>query len=271
MKVKIGLAQTPVCADKACNIQTAKTAITALSSSDIIVLPEMWSCPYDNSVFRAYAEPDGGECYTMLSDMAKKYGKYIVGGSVPELFGGDIYNTSYVFDGTGALIAKHRKMHLFDINVTGGQSFCESAVLSAGRDVTVFNTQYCKIGLCICYDYRFSDLARLMVQDGAEIIIVPAAFNMTTGPAHWELLFRSRAVDNQVYCVGVAPARDEQGGYVSYAHSIVTSPWGDIVEQFGVQSDCKIVEVDLDQVRKVRDELPILKHRRTDIYELKSK
>ncbi len=270
MKVKIGMAQLNVSADKKKNIAEAKAAIEKLADADIIVLPEIWNGPYDTKCFREYGETEkDGESIKMLSEMAAKLGKIIVGGSISELDGDRVYNTSFVFDRQGKIIAKHRKMHLFDIDVKGGQSFKESLVLSAGEDVTVFDTPFCKVGLCICYDYRFPELARLMALKGAQIIIVPAAFNMTTGPAHWEIMFRSRSLDNQVYSVGVAPARDENGGYVSYANSIAVSPWGDVIKRFGEKEQLEITELDLDRVYEIREQLPLLKHRREDVYILK--
>ena len=263
MKIKIGIAQIPVCAEKNINIETAKNAIEELKDADIIVLPEIWNGPYDTKCFMEYGETEEeGESIKMLSAMAKKLGKYIVGGSIAELYQDKVYNTSFVFGKDGNIISKHRKVHLFDINIKGGQSFCESEVLTRGEDVTVFETEYCKIGLCICYDYRFPELARLMALEGAEIIIVPAAFNMTTGPAHWEIMFRSRSLDNQVYSVGVAPARDVEGGYVSYANSIVCSPWGEVVGSFDEKPKNGIVEIDLNRVKEIREQLPLLKHRR---------
>ena len=270
MKVKIGMAQLNVSADKKKNIAEAKAAIEKLADADIIVLPEIWNGPYDTKCFREYGETEkDGESIKMLSEMAAKLGKIIVGGSISELDGDRVYNTSFAFDGQGKIIAKHRKMHLFDIDVKGGQSFKESLVLSAGENVTVFDTPFCKVGLCICYDYRFPELARLMALKGAQIIIVPAAFNMTTGPAHWEIMFRSRSLDNQVYSVGVAPARDENGGYVSYANSIAVSPWGDVIKRFGEKEQLEITELDLDRVYEIREQLPLLKHRREDVYILK--
>ena len=270
MKVKIGMAQLNVSADKKKNIAEAKAAIEKLADADIIVLPEIWNGPYDTKCFREYGETEkDGESIKMLSEMAAKLGKIIVGGSISELDGDRVYNTSFVFDGQGKIIAKHRKMHLFDIDVKGGQSFKESLVLSAGEDVTVFDTPFCKVGLCICYDYRFPELARLMALKGAQIIIVPAAFNMTTGPAHWEIMFRSRSLDNQIYSVGVAPARDENGGYVSYANSIAVSPWGDVIKRFGEKEQLEITELDLDRLYEIREQLPLLKHRREDVYILK--
>jgi predicted amidohydrolase len=159
-------------------------------------------------------------------------------------------------------------MHLFDIDVEGGQYFKESDVLTPGKDVTVFDTEFCRIGLGICYDIRFPELSRLMVLEGAEVIIFPAAFNMTTGPAHWELNFRGRALDNQVYTIGVAPARDMESSYHSYGNSIVASPWGNVLNRMDEKEGFVVQEIDLDYVKKVREQLPLLKHLRRDIYKL---
>ena len=107
---------------------------------------------------------------------------------------GNVYNTSYIFDREGKQIGKHRKVYLFDIDVKGGQTFKESDTLTAGDSDTVFDTEFGKIGVMLCFDIRFPELSRMMVNDGAKVIFVPAAFNMTTGPAHWELSFRTRAL-----------------------------------------------------------------------------
>jgi len=269
-KFNVALLQTKVYDDKLKNINNAINFIEVVSKkgADIAVLPEMFCCPYDNSFFKEYGEEEGGLAYKYLSIAAKDNNIYVVGGSIPELEGDFVYNTSYVFNRNGEQIGKHRKMHLFDINVEGGQSFKESDVLTAGRNVTVFDTEFCKIGLSICYDIRFPELSRLMVLGGAEVIIVPGAFNMTTGPAHWELNFRGRALDNQAYTIGVAPARDYEANYTSYGNSIIVSPWGNIINRMDEKEGYIIQEIDLDYLKKVRNELPLLKHIRKDIYNL---
>ena len=237
-------------------------------AADLIMLPEMWNGPYEAKRFPTFAEVEGGPSWQFLSALAKEKRVYLCGGSIAEREGERVHNTSYVFDPQGRMIAKHRKMHLFDIDVAGGQRFFESETLSAGSRVTVFDTPFCKMGLCICYDFRFPELSRLMVDAGAEVILVPAAFNMTTGPAHWELLFRSRAVDHQVYTVGTAPARDPNASYQSWGHSIVCSPWGDVLMQMDAAEDVRITTLDLSRLQQVRRELPLLKQRRTDVYRL---
>ena len=124
------------------------------------------------------------------------------------------------------------------------------------------------MGLCICYDFRFPELSRLMVDRGAQVILVPAAFNMTTGPAHWEILFRTRALDNQVFTLGAAPSRDPSSGYTSYGNSIAVSPWGDVMDRLEEQEGMLLCTLDLDRVAQVRRELPLLAHRRKDVYTL---
>ena len=238
----------------------------AAQKADLVTLPEIWNGPYQQDLFPSFAEPRFGPSWQLLSDLAARYGIWLSGGSIAEREEEKVYNTAYVFDRSGTEVARHRKMHLFDINVTGGQHFMESQTLSAGSQATVFDTEFCKMGLCICYDARFPELFRLMVDGGAKLILVPAAFNMTTGPAHWELLFRQRAVDNQVFCVGTSPARDETASYHAWGHSIVTDPWGRIVTQMEEGEELRVVELDLDLVDRIRAELPLLAHRRKDVY-----
>ena len=176
----------------------------------------MFCCPYDNACFRHYGEEQGGGAYQALSALARERDIWLVGGTLPELAEDKVYNTCYVFGPDGQLAAKHRKMHLFDIDVAGGQRFMESETLTAGNSVTTFETPWGVVGVCICFDLRFPELIQLMTLAGAKVIVVPAAFNMTTGPAHWELMFRQRAVDSQCYTVGVSSARDISAGYVAW-------------------------------------------------------
>ena len=196
-----------VTADKAANLRHAEELLRSVRGADMAILPEMFCCPYDNSCFRAYGEPAGGAAYQMLSRTARELGLWLVGGSLPELDDGRVYNTSFVFDPQGVCVARHRKMHLFDIDVEGGQRFRESDTLSPGNDVTLFDTPWGRMGLCICFDLRFEELCRVMALERARVLLAPAAFNMTTGPAHWELLLRQRAVDNRGYVPGAGRER----------------------------------------------------------------
>lgn len=270
-KIKIAAIQMSTVADKMENVRTVKTYLEKIKDEnpDFVILPEMFCCPYQTENFPIYAEKEGGPVWQQLSGYAKQYGIYMIGGSMPEKDAeGNVYNTSYIFDREGKQIGKHRKVHLFDIDVKGGQTFKESDTLTAGDSDTVFDTEFGKIGVMLCFDIRFPELSRMMVNDGAKVIFVPAAFNMTTGPAHWELSFRTRALDNQIYMVGCAPARDVSAGYISWGHSIVTDPWGRVIDMLDEKKGILLAELDMDYEEQVREELPLLKSRRKDIYQL---
>ena len=260
--------QMPVTACKTDNLHTAREYLRRAkeAGADLAILPEMFCCLYTNAAFVANAEPAGGMIWTAMSEAAKALNLWLVAGSMPERDGEYIYNTSFVFDPEGNQVGRHRKMHLFDIDVKGGQRFMESETFTAGDDVTVFETPFGKLGLCICFDMRFPELARAMTLAGAQAILVPAAFNMTTGPLHWELMFRQRAVDNQLFTVGVAPARDETGPYVSYGNTIVCSPWGRILCRADAAPELLMAELDFGGNTAVRAQLPLLSARRTDVY-----
>ena len=271
--MKVSLLQMKTAATPAENIVKIKTMLRQAKAkgADMAVLPEMCCCPYENSAFVQFAMKWDDPFLMEIAETAKELGLYVVAGSVPLSSEGKIYNAAFVYDDKGNQIALHRKTHLFDINVPGGQYFMESDTFTAGKDVTTFPTPWGKMGLMICYDIRFPELSRLLALEGVQAIFVPAAFNMTTGPAHWEMSFRMRALDNQVFMVGCAPARDMASSYTAWGHSIVTDPWGSVVEQLDAKEDILTVELDFEKVEKVREQLPLLKHRRTDLYLLESK
>lgn len=268
---KIGICQMKVKDDKADNLKRAEEMIREahVNGSDVVVLPEMFNTPYLNDCFVKYAE-DLSESKTvrMLSALTRELGIYLVGGSIPEKEKDKIFNTSFVFDDKGKIIGRHRKIHLFDIDVKDKVAFKESDTLDRGDEVTVVDTPYCKMGIAICYDMRFPELMRLMALKGAQVIIIPAQFNWITGPAHWESLIKVRALDNQVYFVAAAPALNEALGFHAYGHSMIASPWGDKMTALDEKEGIIYGEIDLDYVEKVRNELPLLKHRRIDLYDV---
>ncbi|NCB52007.1 MAG: carbon-nitrogen hydrolase family protein [Clostridia bacterium] len=268
--MKIALVQMKNGAVKQENLGRAEKYICEASKNgaDIVMLPEMFCCEYKNSAFIENREPAGGQIWQTLSRAAAANGIWVVGGTMPEAEGDRTYNTSFVFDRQGKQIAFHRKAHLFDVDIPGGQSFMESHTFTAGDKVTVFDTEFGKMGLLVCFDIRFPELSRLMALEGALVFFCPAAFNMTTGPAHWEILFRGRAAENQVFTAGCAPARDEAGSYVSYGNSIAVSPWGEVLARAGAEETIIYAECDLGLVDSVRSHLPLMSARRTDIYRL---
>ena len=269
--VKIGIVQMKTSENKDLNISTAKEGIEQVvkKGAQIVILPEIFNSPYDTKKFREYSEEKNGKTWTFLSTMAKNNKIYLIGGSIPERENDKIYNTSFIFDSNGNQISRHRKMHLFDIDIKGGQSFKESESLTPGNSICVFNTSFCSIGVCICFDMRFPELSRLMALKGAQIIIVPAAFNMTTGPPHWESMFKQRAIDNQCFTIGVAPARDEKASYISYANSIIVNPWGKIIYRANEKECYDVIDIDLSEINSIRQQLPLLSARRNDIYTIK--
>ena len=271
MKMKIAQIQLAACADADANLCAVSDAMDALDAQrpDLVALGEMFCCPYDTACFPAYAEPEGGGTWRALGGLAARHGVLLSAGTAPELGAdGRVYNTAYVFGPDGAMLAKHRKMHLFDVDIRGGQRFRESDTLTAGDAVTVFDTAFGPMGLCVCFDIRFPELARLMALRGARVVLVPASFNGTSGPAHWELCFRARAVDNQCWYVGTSGALDTRAGYHAWGHSIVVSPWGDVAAQMDEKPGVQVTEIDLAAVDDVRAQLPLLSARRTDVYRI---
>ncbi|KAB1227074.1 Omega-amidase,chloroplastic [Morella rubra] len=196
---KIGLCQISVSPDKDRNIAHARKAIeeAAAKGAQLVLLPEIWNSPYSNDCFPVYAEDidaggDASPSTTMLSEVSRLLKITIVGGSIPERSGNSVYNTCCVFGTDGKLKAKHRKVHLFDIDIPGKITFMESKTLTAGETPTIVDTDVGRIGIGICYDLRFQELAMIYAARGAHLICYPGAFNMTTGPLHWELLQRAR-------------------------------------------------------------------------------
>ena len=267
--MKTALIQMRTVLDKAQNVAdaVAQIAAAAQQGADLAVLPEMFCCPYQHKYFRPYAEPAGGAVWQALSDAARANHIWVVGGTFPELDGEKLYNTCFVFDREGRQAARHRKIHLFDAAIANGPHFRESDTLTPGSELTLFDTEFGKIGVCVCFDIRFPELFLLISKAGAQAVIIPAAFNNVTGAAHWELLLRSRAMDAQLFTAGVCPARNEKG-YIAYGHSLACSPWGEILAEADYAPEMLLVQMDLQKVQDTRDQLPLFPARRNDLYQL---
>ncbi|XP_028259647.1 omega-amidase NIT2 isoform X2 [Parambassis ranga] len=258
---RLAVVQLQVRSVKADNLSRARRLVkeAAGQGSAVVLLPECFNSPYGSSFFSKYAEEIPGESTQMLSEAAREHKVYVVGGSIPEEDGGKLYNSCTVFGPDGGMILKHRKIHLFDINVPGKICFQESETLSPG------NT-YCKVGVGICYDMRFAELAQIYSRKGCQLLVYPGAFNMTTGPAHWELLQRARALDNQVFVATASPARDESASYVAWGHSTVVSPWGEVISKAGPEEAIIYADIDLQYLSDIRQQIPITVQRREDLY-----
>ncbi|CAL0305756.1 unnamed protein product [Lupinus luteus] len=274
-KFKIGLCQLSVTTDKDRNIAHARNAIqeAAAKGAKLVLLPEIWNSPYSNDSFPIYAEDidaggDASPSTAMLSQLSHNLKITIVGGSIPERSEGRLYNTCCVFGSDGKLKAKHRKIHLFDIDIPGKITFIESKTLSAGETPTIVDTEVGRIGIGICYDIRFPELAMIYAARGAHLLCYPGAFNMTTGPLHWELLQRARATDNQLYVATCSPARDIGSGYVAWGHSTLVGPYGEILATTEHEEAIIVAEIDYSILEQRRTNLPVTKQRRGDLYQL---
>ncbi|XP_059633191.1 omega-amidase, chloroplastic-like isoform X3 [Cornus florida] len=249
-KFKIALCQLSVTTDKERNIVHARKAIeeAAEKGSQLVVLPEIWNSPYSNDSFPVYAEDidaggDATPSTAMLSELSRSLHITIVGGSIPERSGDRLYNTCCVFGNDGKLLAKHRKIHLFDIDIPGQMTFKESKTLTAGETPTIVDT-------------------------GAHLLCYPGAFNMTTGPLHWELMQRARAADCQLYVATCSPARDAGAGYVAWGHSTLVGPYGEVLATTEHDEAIVIAEIDYSLIDLRRTYLPFQKQRRGDLYQL---
>ncbi len=265
--MKLALCQLDVTDNKASNLHRMREMLLRAreGGAQMALLPEMFNIAYNPRLFAAAAEPcPGGESAQMLSETAKETGMFIVGGSVPELSDGRVYNTSMSFDSNGSFLGKYRKAHLFDIDVPGVFRFVESDTIEKGDTYPLVLDAPMKTGVAICFDIRFPEWSRLMMQQGADLIALPAAFSRSTGPRHWELLLRTRALDNQVFVAAVSPAQTS----TVYGHSMLTSPDGAVLADCGEEECCRIVELDPALLETMRHSIPVRSARRLDLYRL---
>ncbi|CAA2989582.1 omega-amidase, chloroplastic-like [Olea europaea subsp. europaea] len=272
-KFKIALCQLYVTSDKDRNIAHARETIeeAARKGAQLILLPEIWNSPYSNDSFPVYAEEidaNKSPSTAMLSEVSQRLKITIIGGSIPERSGDRLYNTCCVFGTDGKLKTKHRKIHLFDIDIPGQMTFKESKTLTAGETPTIVDTDVGRIGIGICYDIRFQELATIYAARGAHLICYPGAFNMTTGPLHWELLQRARAADCQLYVATCSPARDSNSSYVAWGHSTLVGPFGEVIATTEHDEAIVISEIDYSLIEQRRTFLPFQRQRRGDLYQL---
>lgn len=280
--VKLACIQLASGTDKAANLSHARDKVleAATTGAKIIVLPECFNSPYGCDYFPSYAEqltpyPPSAEqspSYHALSAMANETGTYLIGGSIPEVVGEDeksktYYNTSLVFGPKGELLATHRKVHLFDIDIPGKITFRESDVLSPGNKLTIVDLpEYGKIGVAICYDIRFPELGTIAARKGCFALVYPGAFNLTTGPLHWKLLGQGRAVDNQVYVIMCSPARDMGASYHAWGHSLVVDPMAQVLVEAEEKETIVTADLTGDKIEETRKGIPLRDQRRYDVY-----
>ncbi|HWR24529.1 MAG TPA: carbon-nitrogen hydrolase family protein [Feifaniaceae bacterium] len=265
--MKLALCQITVTEEKKRNLARAKEALyrAADKGARLAILPEMFSIAYVPALFRGAAEPcPGGESAALLFEAAKETGLFVIGGSVPELYENRLYNTSMSFGPDGTCLGKYRKAHLFDIDIPGKFRFMESETISPGNGYPLILDAPIKTGVAICYDIRFPEWARLVMQRDADLMALPAAFSRATGPRHWELLLRARALDNQFFAAAVSPAQSPS----AYGHSLVATPDGAVLYACGEQEETAIVELDMGMLEEMRNSIPVRRNRRLDLYRL---
>ena len=225
---------------------------------DILVFPECFNSPYGIEHFENFAEElkEGNQTYNFLKNLSGQLKQtYIVAGSIPEKDGDKIFNTSSVWK-NGLLIATYRKNNLFDINVSKAE-FKESNIISPGSSLTIFQTQQCKVGLGICFDIRFNQISNIYSKEGCKVIIYPASFTEYTGKLHWSVLNQARAIDSHTYVISCSTARSETNKFKSYGHSIIVSPWGQILDELNNEVGYIYQDIDLNIVDNMRQTLPV--------------
>jgi predicted amidohydrolase len=267
--MRIGLAQMNSQGSKKDNLLSAETLIRALAGSgaELVMLPEHFSFIGPDSEKRNQAEPmNNSASLEMIRDCAAELRIYIHLGSFLEKEGDHVFNTAVVVDPSGDVIARYRKIHLFDVEIPGGRKYLESDTISAGRETVLFSVGDFVFGLATCYDLRFPELFRSLVGQGANILLLPAAFTEETGRDHWELLLRARAVENQCWVAAAGQWGTAPPNHASYGRSMVINPWGVVVAQAGDGVTAVTAELDLDILRSVRTAFPALTHVRRDLF-----
>jgi len=244
----------------------------ASNGATLIVTPEnsIYLGPQFHNV--ELAESLEGDSVLRLMALAKKCGVHLLIGSIAErrvfadgtIDNAHCYNTSLLLSPAGELLAFYRKIHLFDVDVPGGLCIRESDNITPGEDIVVAETELGKIGMSICYDLRFPEMYRKLVDSGADIITVPSAFTLTTGKDHWHALLRARAIETQTYILapGQWGTHDLEGKRKSYGHSVIVDPWGVVLADRGEGEGVCYAEIDLAYMDRVRQSIPVRNHRR---------
>jgi deaminated glutathione amidase len=238
--------------------------------ADLAVLPEVF--PFLGPIRRIpeIAEPlPGGPIAGRLATVARDREMWVAGGSIHEVDEGRLYNTAPLFDRGGELVARYRKIHLFDVDLPDQPPFRESTVYAPGDALVTYPTESARLGFAICYDLRFPELFRGLAALGTEVIVMPAQFQHATGQAHWHVLVRARAIEDQCFVVAAAQwgayGRPEDARR-SYGHSLVVDPWGGVIAEAAEEgTGVTFADLDLFELRRVRARLPALQHRRLGI------
>ena len=238
-------------------------AEAAAAGARLVVLPEYFPLitPDETAKVRLRERDGEGPIQAFLKAAAQRHGVWLVGGSSPLLADAPdkVRNSTLVFDDTGRRVARYDKVHLFGFQ-RGGERYDESATIEAGSDVVTFDAPCGTVGLSICYDLRFPELFRAMGE--VDLIVLPAAFTYTTGRAHWEVLLRARAIENQCYVLASAQGGRHPGGRRTWGDSLIIDPWGEVVARLAEGPGVVVADLDPARIAEVRASLPALKHRK---------
>src|SRR5438132_2804842 len=232
-------------------------------------LPEFWTYLGPYSGFDAAAQTIPGPVIECLQEKARTYKMIVHGGSIVERhpqLAGKFYNTSVLIDRDGEIVARYRKIHLFDVNLANGEKHYESERIAPGNDLVTAEIDGITFGLTICYDLRFPELYRLLALRGARIIMVPAGFTLHTGRDHWEVLLRARAIENLCYVVAPAHVGTYPPNRQCFGRSMIVDPWGLVLAQAQDMPTVVMADIDLAQIERARSQLPCLQHRRPEVY-----
>ncbi len=241
-------------------------ALAAKAGAKLVALPENFALMGESEFDKIeQKEIDGtGPIQDFLADTAKKYGIWLVGGTIPLADEDEtkIIAACLVFNDLGERVARYDKIHLFDVSVPGtDEQYRESDTIAKGSHELVLDSPFGKLGIAICYDLRFPELFRKMAAQGMDVLIIPSAFTAETGAAHWEILLRARAVENLCYVVAPNQGGFHLNGRKTYGHSMIIDPWGVVLDCYKTGSGFVISDVDLDRLQKVRASFPALQHR----------
>lgn len=269
--MKISLIQMNSGSDKAANLEQARRLIeeaVALEKPDWICLPEVFDHIGGSKAQKIAAAEflPGGPAYNLMRDLARAHKIFIHAGSILEKIEGEerLHNTTLVFDRAGAEVARYRKIHMFDIVTPDGQAYKESASFKPGDAVAAYECEGVTIGCAICYDIRFPALFQALMDKGAQMIALPAAFTLQTGKDHWEVLCRARAIETQTYFVAAAQTGTHLANNEprqTFGHSLAVDPWGHVIARASDGPGQVSARIDPRRVRKVREMIPVAAHR----------
>lgn len=266
--MRVAVCQMNAGEDVAANVEVAVGLLrqAAEGGADLAALPEYFGFLGASARRAEVAEPIPGPVSDRLAETARGAGMWVLGGGLLERDGSHVHDTAALFDRAGEMVARYRKIHLYDAELPGQRPIRESALFAAGDEVVTRDVDGLRLGMSICYDVRFPELYRGLMTSGAVILAVPSAFQAVTGAAPWETLLRARAIEEQSYVLAAAqwgPWGAPEAGHRTFGNAMVVDPWGSIVVRAPDEGDgVWFADIDADEVRSVRTRLPALSHRR---------